>query len=1258
MSAGAPEGGRALLRRRLSFVVVGGMLAATIMLALLTLRSERDAAEEAERQQATRAALALTTAIELRTSALAGLHGLYTSAEEVSSERFRAYVRREELIGDGLRAAAWTPRVPRERRGRWERRHERAIVEVGWRGVLPAADRVDLYPVTYLVGAPNPSNRIGVDSGYSASRRDAIRAAGDTGATVMTRPLEGGIFGREVAIYTPVYTPGRPTSTVLERRAAVRGFIVGNFSVAALERVLVAELPDAAAFRLRDANRVFAGSEAPLTDPATLEVEAAGRTWAVAVMGAGPSAVLPALVLFGGLALTTLAGAIFVVLGRRERYAFALVERRLDERRRAEEALDESQARFRALVEASPEAILVLDEAGVVLGNNPGARALLGRPGIKLAGHELAEMVDEADRPGLRERLLEAGARGTSARQGPESEVTVHRPDGSRLPVELTLASWTASAGRLFSAVLRDVSERRRREEEVRRERDYATTLLASIQDGLVVKDREGRIVEVNERFCAMVGYPQNELVGAAPPLPHWTKEVPEALAQGLADPDPSPTRDLDAIFRRRDGECFPVLVTGTPLHDEHGEVAGSLWTVKDVTERQRAALALRENEARFRLLAENSHDLIGRHALDGAILYLSPACRTILGYEPERLVGRSPYELVHPDDLEAVRLAYAEILAHREGTMVTYRLRRRDDAYIWLETVIRMIRDPGSGELVEIQTSSREVTERKRVESARESEQRFLEALLDNLSEGVAACDDRGEVVVMNRAARRLLGLPDGAVTRELMNGFFQLYTPRGEPLETLRMCPFGRATRGEVVRAAEVAIERRDGERRTVLMSGQPIRDAEGRPSGAVATLHDVTERRRAEEALFEARERFERAFENAPVGIALVSALPESAGRLLHVNQALCDMLGSSPSALRGATFQSLTHPDDVADDVEGLMAMVRNERTTYRTEKRYLRADGSSVWVRLDASLVREASGRPLYAVSQIQDISERHALEQMKDEFVAVASHELRTPLTSVLGYLALVMEGEAGALNREQRAYLAVAETSAERLLHLADDLLLVARSDAGRLRVEMEELDLPALVGSCVQAARPMAEENDIALSCLLRRGGGDGGGGDDGEAGEAGEAGVPIMLGDATRLAQVVDNLLSNALKFTPPGGAVQVRLGPHEGGAALEVSDSGPGIPAQEQARLFERFYRTASASRDAVPGTGLGLAIIKMIVDAHDGHIAVRSAEGEGTTFRIELPHAARPTANGLFGALVEPVESVEPGEPVERALELS
>jgi signal transduction histidine kinase len=240
-----------------------------------------------------------------------------------------------------------------------------------------------------------------------------------------------------------------------------------------------------------------------------------------------------------------------------------------------------------------------------------------------------------------------------------------------------------------------------------------------------------------------------------------------------------------------------------------------------------------------------------------------------------------------------------------------------------------------------------------------------------------------------------------------------------------------------------------------------------------------------------------------------------------------------------------------------------------------------------------------------AASQLESHNAQlRELDNVKDEFVGLVSHELRTPLTSIIGYLEMVLEEDAEPLTPGQRRYLGTVSRNVERLATLVNELLFLAQVDAGRLELNLAEADLNQLLAEAAEAAQPAAKAKQIELAL------------------ETAEL-TPIVC-DRNRIAQLVDNLVSNAVKFTPAGGRVEVKATAASNAVALSVSDTGVGIPADELPRLFDRFYRASSAVGSATPGTGLGLAISQAIAKAHDSTITVQSTLAHGTTFRLLLP----------------------------------
>lgn len=228
------------------------------------------------------------------------------------------------------------------------------------------------------------------------------------------------------------------------------------------------------------------------------------------------------------------------------------------------------------------------------------------------------------------------------------------------------------------------------------------------------------------------------------------------------------------------------------------------------------------------------------------------------------------------------------------------------------------------------------------------------------------------------------------------------------------------------------------------------------------------------------------------------------------------------------------------------------------------------------------------------------------LDRLKDEFVATASHELRTPLTSLSGYLEMSLDPAEGPLSPARESYLKIVQRNADRLAVLVDQLLFLARADSHPLDLDPQPVDLCEILDEAGETARPAASAKNIELVVT-------------------GEP-LPETIADRSQLLRVVDNLVANAVKFTPEGGTVRLAARRDGDAAVVEVADTGPGIPPAEQQDLFNRFYRGSSAIAKAIPGSGLGLAISQVIAEAHGSTIQLESTAGAGSTFRLALPLA--------------------------------
>ena len=398
--------------------------------------------------------------------------------------------------------------------------------------------------------------------------------------------------------------------------------------------------------------------------------------------------------------------------------------------------------------------------------------------------------------------------------------------------------------------------------------------------------------------------------------------------------------------------------------------------------------------------------------------------------------------------------------------------------------------------------------------------------------------------------------------------------------------------------------------------------VRDQRSRPVGLQSSTRDVTETRRAVEALEAAREHFRRAFDDAPIGMAIVTL----DGGFERVNRALCELFGYSEEELLAMSAVEMIHRDDRGGEQRLVDELLIGDRRSFALEKRHVNRDGEPVWARVTVSVMRDAPEAEPKLLAHIEDVSKvrRHSEElhaaretaesanQAKSEFLSRMSHELRTPLNAVLGFAQLLQQDE---LDECQAESVKRIIKGGQHLLELVNDVLDISSIEAGQLPIATERVATGEVVHETLELLTPLADERSIKIECDLP------------------EADV-IVRGNRQRLKQVLLNLVSNAIKYSPEGSPVRVEIERTDDmRARIDVVDSGPGIPDELLERAFTPFERLGASAR--VEGTGLGLPVSRNLVQAMGGTIEVKSS-ASGSTFSVDLP---------LAGSSGEPVRRV-------------
>ncbi len=928
-------------------------------------------------------------------------------------------------------------------------------------------------------------------------------------------------------------------------------------------------------------------------------------------------------------------------------------------RKAAEEALRESEERYRELFDKAAFGILVVESASFrVVEANPMAQRMLDRTPEELVGLTGQDVIhpDDLAKNGLAENLQRM-------RDG-ESVVLerrFRRSDGAWLPMEVRLAQMGATR---HMVMFTDITERKAAQRALEQSEAFTRAVMENLPIGIAVNsvDPQVRFEYMNENFLRLYRTTREALAGADSfwdavyEDPETRQRLRERVLADCASGDPARMHWDDVPITRAGEPTTYVTARNVPL-PERGLMISTVW---DVTKRklaeeelERSRRELVEFRALIQAMTDNMIDMLWAKDLEGRFLFANPAIRQgLLCSDDEEVLGRTDLYFAQRQRALGQRHTFGELCLNSDEIVLAQNAPGRFEEFGLVRgkhLVLDVQKSPlydSEGRCIGTVGTARDITARMAAEEAlRESEERFRR-MVETSSEGVCELDQESTIRYVNPRMAELLGAaPEDMPGRPMFDFMFpEDVEPHKERMGQRRQGQGG---------VYELRLRHADGSELWTLVSASPVRGQDGSFLGSFGMYTDITERKRAEQTLNflvhcgcdSSGEEFFRSLsrylgETLAMDFVCIDRLE---GDGLHAQTVAVYFDGHFEDNVRYALADTpcgellerkvCFHPegvrarfpkDQVLQDMKaesyagtilwdhkgvapiGLIAVIGRRKAKDRAQvESLLRLVG----VRAAAELER------LDAQSQlIKSKEQAESAAKAKSEFLANMSHEIRTPLNGILGMLQLLQGGVGPA---EQAEFTGMALGAGRRLLSLLNDVLDISRLDAGRGVLRTEPFRLRDMFAAVAETFRLTCENKRLELAFDL-------------------EPGIPERLvGDEARIRQVLFNLVGNAVKFTMQGGirvSAWVRPNQARPGRAhvyFAVADTGIGIPADKIASVFERFTQSDGSQTRRFEGAGLGLAIVQRIVNLMGGGIAVESEPGEGTTMVVHLPLGLAP-----------------------------
>ena len=870
---------------------------------------------------------------------------------------------------------------------------------------------------------------------------------------------------------------------------------------------------------------------------------------------------------------------------------------------------------------ATAVGILVQLADGSIQSCNRNAEKILGYPAEKMIGVAASNPAIAFSNSRSVVTALETG-------QPVDGEMKFYQPDGSLVWLSLNFQPlFSAGSDRPLGVVttFKDITAAKRdRENPQKLELSKDFKLFADAIPGIlyIFDAISQRNLYINSQAYDCLGYTPEQILEMGQEF--RTKVMhPEDRAsltphiQRLERSQPGEVCKLEYRMRHKNGE-WRWFGTQDRVHSrtQDGKLERILGIARDITNRQQAQTALKESETRLKLATDASGIGMWFWDLVADTLEWTEQCKAIFGVPSD---GELSHEIflntLHPEDRDRTNQAVEQALANQTEYNIEYRVIWSDGSVHWIVAKGKGFYNQ-AGEPVRMMGTVQDISDRKQIEAQLRHSEHHLRRVLDSLYTFVGVMTPDGILIEANRTALDADNLqPEDVLGKPFAQDYWWSYSTQSQAQlnEAIK-----RAAAGETIR---FDVQARIGTEQYILLdfSVIPLFDSNGKVEYLIPSGIDISDREANKQALMQREQELKLITEVIPQQIW--TALPN--GEIDYFNQRWIDYTGISLEDTVNSGWSIILHPEDSAKAMKSWTKSVSSGKK-YDMEVRLRGADGVYRWFLIKARPLRNEQGEIIRwygtntSITRIKELEQRLRQQtedlieanQLKDDFLAIVSHELRTPLNPILGWSQLLASGRLDA--EKTTTGIGIIERNAKLQAQLIDDLLDVSRILRGKLNLNKISLDLEMVIKSALTTVQLAADAKSIKIETEF-------------------EPNIGQVLGDAGRLQQIVWNLVSNAVKFTPEGGQVLVKLSKIGKQALLEVQDTGQGIDSEFLPHVFDRFRQAEVGNTREFGGLGLGLAIVRHLSELHGGTVAAASeGKGKGATFSVKLPLINTPT----------------------------